>query len=155
MKLSKYHKNISSTKRISRICHFGDLGSGQFCDLPMDGMGQKPNPSYTHQVWLFYYELSDVKLLLMIQVQILVGGLHRGPLGSYDVIGSHQHVWASNSRLKRARGMGDHACIVTTHRRLMCNMTYLGLYLASGDLDLRPNIDLTCLRSPCIWFDAP
>ena len=42
----------------------------------------------------------------MIQVQILVGDLHRGPLGSYDVIRGHQQVLANNSRLKRARDMG-------------------------------------------------
>ena len=42
----------------------------------------------------------------MIQVQILAGDLHRGHLGSYDVIRGHQQVYANNSRLKRARDMG-------------------------------------------------
>ena len=42
----------------------------------------------------------------MIQVQILVGDLHRGRLGSYAVIRGQQQVLANNSRLKRAREMG-------------------------------------------------
>ena len=46
------------------------------------------------------------------------------------------------------------ACIVRTHR-LISSMTYLGQHLTSGDLDLRSNIDLTFLRSTCIWFDVP
>ena len=69
-------------------------------------MGEKPNSSYTHQARLFYDKLSYVRLLLMIQVKILVGNLHRGHLGSYDVIRGHQQGFANNSRLKRARDMG-------------------------------------------------
>ena len=52
---------------------------------------EKTNPSYTHQARLFYHELSYVKLLLMTQGQILADDLHRGHLGSYDVIRVHQH----------------------------------------------------------------
>ena len=42
----------------------------------------------------------------MIQVQILVGDLHRDHLGSYDVIRGYQQILANNSRLKRARDVG-------------------------------------------------
>ena len=45
-------------------------------------IGEKSNPSYTHQVQLLYHELSYIRLLLVIQVQILVGDLHGGHLGS-------------------------------------------------------------------------
>ena len=69
-------------------------------------MGEKQNPSFKHQARLFYHELSYIWVLLMIQVQILVGDLHRGHLGSYDIIRGHQQVLANNSRLKRATGMG-------------------------------------------------
>ena len=48
-------------------------------------MGEKPNPSYTHQVWLFYHKLSYIGLLLMIHVYMLVGDLHIGHLGSPEV----------------------------------------------------------------------
>ena len=42
----------------------------------------------------------------MIQVQILVGDLHKGHLGSDDVIRGHQEVFANNSRMKRATDTG-------------------------------------------------
>ena len=69
-------------------------------------MGEKRNPSFTHQAQLFYNELSYFRLSLMVQVQILVGDLDRGHLGSYDVICGNQQVLANNSRLKSARGVG-------------------------------------------------
>ena len=69
-------------------------------------MGEKPNPSFTDQAPLFYHELSYVRLLLMMQVQISVGALHRDRLGSYGLTRGHQQVWANNSRLKRARDIG-------------------------------------------------
>ena len=69
-------------------------------------MGGTANSSFMHQDQLFYHELSYVRVLLMIQLQILVGDLDRGHLGSYHVIRSHQQVLAKNSRLKRATGMG-------------------------------------------------
>ena len=46
----------------------------------------------------------------MIQVQILVGDLHKGHIGSDDVIRSHQQVFANNSRLKIATAMGVAQC---------------------------------------------
>ena len=118
-------------------------------------MGENPNPSFTHHVRLFYHELSYVRALLMIQVQLLVDDLHRGHLGSYDVIQGHQQVLTNNSRLKTSyRHRWSHcACIVTTHR-LICIMSYLDQHFASGELDLRSDIDVTLLRSPCIWFEA-
>ena len=70
-------------------------------------MGEKKtDPSFTHQGRLFYNELNYARLVLMIQVQILIGDLHRGHLGSYDVILDHQQALANNSRLKRAGDMG-------------------------------------------------
>ena len=48
-------------------------------------MGEKPNPSFTHQARIFYDELNWIRLLLMHQVQILVRDLHRDHLGSPEV----------------------------------------------------------------------
>ena len=62
-------------------------------------MGEKPNPSLMPQSQLFYPESSYARLFFMIQVQIMVGDLHTGHLGSYDVIRGHQQVLANNSRL--------------------------------------------------------
>ena len=53
-----------------------------------------------------YYELSCIGLSLMIQVQILVGDLHKSHLGLDDVIGGPQQFFANNSRLKRTTDMG-------------------------------------------------
>ena len=50
--------------------------------------------------------MSYVRLLFMIQVQILFGDFHIGHLRSDDVIRGHQQVFANNSRLKRANGHG-------------------------------------------------
>ena len=69
-------------------------------------MGEKSNPSFTHQVWYFCHELSYTRLLLMIQLQILVGDLHNGHLESDDVIRGNQQFFANKSRSKRATCMG-------------------------------------------------
>ena len=87
-------------------------------------MGEEPNPSNTHQAQLFYHELSYARLLVMIQVQTLVGDLHRGHLGSDDVIRGHQQVLDNNSPLKRSRdtlAWSHCAYIVTTHRLICSN----------------------------------
>ena len=42
----------------------------------------------------------------MIQLQILVGDVHKGHLGSDDVIRHYQQVIANKSRLNRATDMG-------------------------------------------------
>ena len=41
-------------------------------------------------------KMSYIRLLFMIQVQILVGGLHKDHLGLDDVIRGHQQVFANN-----------------------------------------------------------
>ena len=72
-------------------------------------MGERSNPSFTHQIRKVCYELSYIRSLLMIHSQILVGDLHnghKGHLGSDDVIRGYQQVYANNSRLKRATDMG-------------------------------------------------
>ena len=46
----------------------------------------------------------------MTQVQILVDDFHKGHLVSDDVIRGHHQVFANNSRLKRATGMGIRVC---------------------------------------------
>ena len=42
----------------------------------------------------------------MIQVQILVGDLYKGHLGSGDIIRVHKQVFANNSRMKRTTDTG-------------------------------------------------
>ena len=53
--------------------------------------------------------MSCIRLLFMIQVQISVNDLHKGHLGSDDVILGHQQVFANNSRLNRA----TYTCMVS------------------------------------------
>ena len=117
---------------------------------PNKAMGEKPNPSHTHQVRLFYHELSYIRLLLMIQLQILVGVLDIGHLGSPEVTNRFllmTHDWTE----QETRAWSHCACLVATHR-LICNMTYLGQYVTSHDLDLRPNMTWL-FKSPCMCFD--
>ena len=64
-------------------------------------MGEKRNVSHTHQVQLFYHELTYITLFLMIQIQILVGDLHRDHWGHL-----RHHVFANNSQL-RTRDMEE------------------------------------------------
>ena len=130
-------------RSILRPCHY-------------KAMGEKPNPSLTHQARLFYHKLSYVRVLLMIQVQILIGDLHRVTWGHMTSSEVTNRFWLITNDWKelQAWAWSHCACIVKTNR-LICNMSHLGQHLTSGDLDLRSNIDLTLLRSPCIWFDAP
>ena len=101
-------------------------------------MGEKSNPSYTHQARLFYNEFSYVGLLVMIQVQILVSDLHRGLLGSYDIIRGHQQVWANNSPLKGAKDIGVVSlCLYCHNASTDMQHDLLGQHLISDDLDPR------------------
>ena len=90
-------------------------------------MGEKSNPSFTHHVWYFYHELIYIRLLLMVQLQILSGDLQKRHLG---LIWCHQQVFADKSRLKRATGMG----VVS---------------LSSPCQDASPNMQHDLLGSPC------
>ena len=89
MKLSGYHKTKSGNKTFISDFFFISVTYGQInfatSQIPNKAMGEKPNPSHTHQVRLFYHELSYIRLLLMIQLQILVGVLDIGHLGSPEV----------------------------------------------------------------------
>ena len=42
----------------------------------------------------------------MIQVRVLVDDLHKGHLGSDDIIRGHQQIFADNSQMKRATDTG-------------------------------------------------
>ena len=59
------------------VLDFDDLRSGQFCDLLKKAMGEKVIPSYAHQIIWRY-----IRPLLVINLQILIGDLHKGYLGS-------------------------------------------------------------------------
>ena len=106
---------------------------------------RKPKSSYKNQVRLFYHELIYIRLLLIIQMQILVGDLHGAHLGSTKVTNkvlliTHDwkelETWAWSYR----------AYLVTMHR-LICNMTCLDQHVTSRGLGL-------IVQSPCITFDA-
>ena len=77
----------------------------------------------------------------MILVQILVGNLHKGHLGSNDIIQGNQQVFANNSRLKRATD----TCMVSLC--LSCQDespdVQHALLGSTCDLGLRSNFDLT------------
>ena len=64
---------------------------------------------------LFLIDLAWNDPRFIIQVQILVIDLHKGHLGSYDVIRGHQHVLANNARLKRTRFMGVVSLCLVCH----------------------------------------
>ena len=66
----------------------------------------------------------------MIQVQILVGDLYKGHLGSDHVIRGHRQVFDNNLRMKELRTREWSHCVrlVRTHRPIS-NMTYLGQHV--------------------------
>ena len=90
-------------------------------------MGEKLNPSYKHQTQSLYHQLSYIRLLLMIQVQILVGDLHRGHLWSTEVTNRFLLI-AHDWKELQTWAWCHCACLVETHR-LICNMTYLGQHV--------------------------
>ena len=102
-------------------------------------MREKHNPSYTHLVRLFYHVLSYIRLLLMIQEQILVGGLRGGHLVSLEVTNRFLLITHDWNELE-TWAWSHCVCLVTTHR-LICNRNYLGQHVTSRDLDLRSNFD--------------
>ena len=63
----------------------------------------------------------------MIQVQILVGDVHKAHLGSDDVIRGHQQIFVNNSRMKRATdtGMVSLSSSCQDASPLICNKTDL------------------------------
>ena len=97
----------------------------------------------------------------MIQVQIVVGDLHRGR--SFVVNRGHQQILANSSRLKRATYIGV-VSLCLSCRDASTDMQN-DLFRSTRDLDLRSNIDPdlymspliahgNIYRSPCICFDA-
>ena len=103
---------------------------------------------HIRSAYIHYHKLSYISLLLIIQVQLLIGDLHRGHLGSPEVTSRFlpiTHDWNEPVTLTWSHC----TCHVTTHR-LICNMTYsghvwglIGQHVTSRDLDLTSNIDLT------------
>ena len=93
----------------------------------------------------------------MIQVQILIGDLHRVTWGHMTSSEVTNRFWLITNDWKELQAWAwSHCACIVKMNRLICNMRYSDQHLTSGDLDLRSNIDLTLLRSPCsIWFDAP
>ena len=85
-------------------------------------MGEKRNPSPTHQARLFYHELSYVRVLLIIQVQILIGDLHRVIRGHMTSSEVTNRFWLITHDWKelQAWAWSHCACIVTTNR-VICN----------------------------------
>ena len=143
MKLQNIISPSVTTKQRFWCLDFGDLRSAQFCALPIRymAMGERPNPSSMHQVWLFYHELSYIRLLLIFQVQILVGDPHRGNLGSPEI--TNRFLLIAHDRRELQIWAWSHCACLFNEHRLICNMTYLVQHVNSRDLDLRSNIDLT------------
>ena len=145
------------TKRMSRNFYFGDLRSGQFCDLHIIGNGRKsrtllcasgPVIFIMNWVMLGYYWWSRCKFWSVTFIEVLWGHMTSSEVTNRFWLITHDwkelETWAWSHCV----------CIVATHR-LICSMTYLGQHLISGGLGLRSNIDLTFLMSPCKWFDVP
>ena len=75
-----------------------------------------------------------------------------GHSSSYEVIFVFLPLTFDRLEIERW-GWSKYVSIVQTHR-LICNMTYLFLYVTSRDLDLRSNTDIDLSRSICIYFDS-
>ena len=105
-----------------------------------------------HQIPLFYPEWSYIRPLLMIPVNILVGDLHRGHLGSSE--GTNKFLLITHDLTElEARAWYHCACLLTTHP-LIYNMTYVGQHVTSRDHDLRSNVDPN-IQSHHTCFGAP
>ena len=93
----------------------------------------------------------------MIGVHILVSNLFRGHLGSCDVIRGANRFLANNSRLKRARDKGLVSMWLYCHDAStdIQHDLFGSTFDLMWDFDLKSNVDLTLLWSPCIWFNAP
>ena len=109
-----------------------------------------------HQTQLFYPEWSNTRPLLMIQLQILVGGLHRGNPVSPEVT---KFFFANNTRLKRStKELGLVSLYLSFHETLTntqsTNMQH-DLLGTTCDLTWRwPKVKCrsTCSKSSCIFF---
>ena len=89
----------------------------------------------------------------MIQVQILIGDLHKGLLGSDDIIRGHQQAFAITIEKSYRHGHGLIVFVLSRHIAL-CNMIYLGQYVATHDLDL-VKFSPDHSESPSTCFDIP
>ena len=99
-----------TTYRIFRIFDFGVLRWGQFGNLAIPHylwvrQWGKTVPFYTHQMQLLYYELRYIKLLLVIQVQILIGDLHSGDLESPKVTSKFLLIMPVQKSQKHGHGL--------------------------------------------------
>ena len=100
--------------------------------------------------------MSCIRLLLMIHAQILVSDLHKGHLVSDDIIWAYQQIFADNSQLERATGMGL-ASLCSSYQGALPDMRH---DLLGSTCDLKwswPVLkfwpDLS--RSTSICFDTP
>ena len=76
----------------------------------------------------------------MIQVQILVGDLHRGHVRSDDAIWGHIQLFANNSCLKRPTGRGPMGVVSLCLSCQDASTDQLGLFgsfVTLPDLDIR------------------
>ena len=85
------------------------------------------NPSVAHQVRQLYLELSHIRLLLMIHVQILGGDLHRGHLGSDDF--TNRFLLITHDWKELQTWAWSHcACLVKAHGLILeestCDLTW-------------------------------
>ena len=81
MKRSGYHETIGSYKTYILDFWFWWPKARSILWPPHSkAMGEKKS-AFTYQVWPFNHELSNIRLLLMIKVQILVGDFHKSHWG--------------------------------------------------------------------------
>ena len=93
----------------------------------------------------------------MIGVQISVSDLFRRHLRSCGVSRGTNRFLANNSRLKRARDKGLVSMWLYCHDAStdIQHDLFGSTFDLMWDSDLRSDVDLTLLWSPCIWFNAP
>ena len=129
----------------SRIFDFGNLRSGQFCDhsiIRQRGKNQIPHLSIRSgnfiKIWvlLCYWSWSSSKFWSVTFIKVIWGRMTSSEVTNRLLLIIHE--W----KQLQIRAWSHCVSLVKTHR-LICNMTYLGQHVASRELDLRSNFELT------------
>ena len=157
LKLGGWCKAIGAYNLYISDFSIRDLRSGQFCDLPIIRQWEKNQiphlpirPSYFIMNWVIlgYRWWSRCKFWSMTLIEVIWGHVTSSEVTN--------RLWLLPRDWKELQAWAwCHCARIVTTNRLICNMSYLGQHLTSGDLDLSSYIDLTLLRSSCVWFDAP
>ena len=141
---------LTSSKRISRNVHIGDLRSGHFSDLPIISLWEK-----------FQLPLNATQFAQYAQKRDIIGPCWwfnwnispERPKRSSKVTWGHQRFLCNNLRLNWDRDSVRRSLCLS--RRCASNDMQHDLFRWGHDLDLRSSLQLDLSRSYDISFDAP